>query len=107
MNITIILIGISGLFAILAGIFGLIAFDTGAIKRMWTFISVALKDKQMDAIIIGLAGSGTFIASAIVTLVRGGAWHPQAFGVGFGALASGLGILFKLRHVPSEEEEQT
>ena len=104
MTITIISIGIAGIFALLAAIFGLLAFDSGAIKRVWTFVSVALKDTQMDAIIIGLAGSGTFIASAIVTLVRGGAWHPQAFGVGFGALASGLGILFKLRHVPSEEE---
>ena len=90
---------------VLAGIMAIIAFETKGIERVWAFVTSALKNKQLDAIVIGLAGAGTFIASALVTLVRGGAWHPQAFGVGFGALASGLGILFKLRRVSPEEEQ--
>jgi hypothetical protein len=98
MNSSIVLIVISGLLALLAGIMGLIAFETEGIKRIWALVSSALKNKQLDAIIIGLAGAATFIFSAIRSVASNPAnWHPQAFGIGFGAMASGLGVLFKFR----------
>ena len=40
---------------VLAGIMAIIAFETKGIERVWAFVTSALKNKQLDAIVIGSA----------------------------------------------------
>ncbi|MHB1955009.1 MAG: hypothetical protein ACYCOU_14830 [Sulfobacillus sp.] len=94
------------LFALLAGICALIAWRSGAIIQMLAHIKSFVANKQMDAIIIGLLGALTFVGSSIAALIHNPSnWHPQAFGIGFGSLASGLGVLFKLRQQHGENDD--
>lgn len=95
-----------GALVILCVILALIAWDTGQLLKWWQAIQATVQDRQVDAILIGLAGAATFIGSAIFSIIRNpGDWHAQSFGIGFGSLASGLGVLFKLRQRRRDDDE--
>ena len=95
-----------GVLIILAVGFGIVAFEEGKIGALIQTLRTILADKQLDAIVIGLAGAATFIGSSISAIAQNPAnWHPQSFGIGFGSLASGLGVLFKLRQRRHDDDE--
>ena len=94
----ILLSGILAVLLALAIIGWSISLESGQLMRAVTQIRTALADRHLDAILIGLGGAGTFIGSAIAAVAQNPAnWHPQAFGIGFGSLATGVGVLFRLR----------
>lgn len=99
--------------AVLAGVFLLaslilvfLLFKSGVVKDWISWLNTKFANRQFDAILIGLLGAATFIGSAIFAIVRNpGNWHPQSFGIGFGSMASGLGVLFKLRQRREDNDE--
>lgn len=60
-----------------------------------------VSNTRLDAILVGLAGAATFVWSAVWSALHDPTgWHPQSYGIGFGAMATGLGLLFRLRQKP-------
>ena len=93
-----ILFAILVILALWAGIASLVAWKSGNIIKIINYIKVSLANKQLDAIFIGVSGALTFIGLSIFSTIKNPAdWNARAYGIGFGSLAAGLGVLFKLR----------
>ena len=61
---------------------------------------------RLDAVVIGLSGAATFLVSSILSTIQNpSTFNPESFGMGFGAMASGLGLLFKLRQRGRYDDE--
>lgn len=76
---------------------------TARISSWWTSMNII---GQMFTDKDGIADDGriaafllmlTYIGNSVYAVYLGQVWHPQDFGIGAGALVTGLGALLKLR----------
>ena len=61
--------------------------------KWWIEILTDAQDAYAAARSIGLLGVLVFLALSVYAVVmKGQAWDPQAFGIGFGAAVAGMGV---------------